>query len=94
MRSCRHTIVPVLAIVAMVAATSVHAATTASGTVDACDGKQVTVGGARYAITRDTELLDKGGHRIPASDLVPGTPVDLEIGDDGDLVAVRATLVR
>jgi hypothetical protein len=88
------TILSLLAFIAVMAVLSVHAATTTSGTVDSSDPAQVTVAGRRYAIDSDTELLDRGGHRIPVTELVPGTAVDLEIGDDGDLVSVRANLVR
>ena len=88
------TILSLLAFVAVLSVPSVHAATTTSGTVDSSDPAQITVAGNRYAIDADTELLDRGGHRIPVTEIVPGTAVELEIGDDANLVSVRANLVR
>jgi hypothetical protein len=64
------------------------------GTVDSLKPPQLVVSGQPYTIDAETELLDRGGHRIALSELVPGTPVELEVDDEGTLVAVRATLVR
>jgi hypothetical protein len=70
------------------------ALSTISGTVDGLDGRNIAVGGHRYTIGPDTDVVDRGGHRLAATELVRGTPVELDIGDDGDLAAIRATLVR
>jgi hypothetical protein len=75
-------------------AAPVGAAETRSGTVESAGDARVTVSGRTFTIDRDTELLDRGGHRIAVKELVPGTPVDLDIDDDGNLVSVHATLVR
>ena len=64
------------------------------GTVDSLRPPQIVVSGQPYTIDKETELLDRGGHRIALSELVPGTPVELEVDDEGTLVAIRATLVR
>jgi hypothetical protein len=78
----------------LMAPVGAHALTTTSGTVSASDPSGVTVSGQRYVIDADTEILDRGGHRVAVKELVPGTPVELEIGDDGNLTVVHATLVR
>lgn len=87
------TIVALLALV-LSTAVSAYAITATRGTVDANDESHVTVSGQRYPIGPDTELLDGGGHRVAVKELVPGTPVELEIGDDGDLTVLRAKLIR
>jgi len=37
---------------------------TITGTVDALDVPRVTVAGQRYTITPDTDVVDRGGHRL------------------------------
>jgi hypothetical protein len=64
------------------------------GTVDSLKPPQIVVSGHPYTIDAETELLDRGGHRVALSEIVPGTPVELEVDDEGTLVAIRATLVR
>ncbi len=64
------------------------------GTVESVTPAQLTVSGQHYKIEPETELLDRGGHRIALSELIPGTPVELEVDDEGTLVAVKATLAR
>lgn len=71
-----------------------HAITTLAGFVQASDPSQVTVSGQRYPIDADSELLDRGGQRISTKELIPGTQVDLEIGDDGNLTVLHAYIVR
>ncbi len=74
-------------------ATPLYAATR-TGTIDTLDAPQLTVSGQRYTIRPDTELLDQGGHRVAPGELKPGTRVELEVDDEGTLVALKATLVR
>jgi hypothetical protein len=88
-------IAALLSLVALLSAPlAAHAATTKIGTVDSSDPSQVVVSGQRYLIDADSELLDRGGSRIAVKELVPGTPVELEIGDDGNLAVLHATLAR
>lgn len=78
----------------LMAPVGAHAVTTVQGTVESSDPTQVTVSGHRYAFDADTDILDRGGSRIAVKELVPGTPVELEIGDEGNLAVLHATLVR
>jgi hypothetical protein len=68
--------------------------TTVHGTVDAVVGRRVTVSGQSYAIRAESELTDLGGARLQLSELRPGTPVDLDLDDSGQLVVLRAAVVR
>ena len=65
-----------------------------SGTISAVDERSLIVAGVAYRLDAKTQLVDLGGARVAPHELRPGTPVELEIGDDGTLVKVRATLVR
>lgn len=65
-----------------------------SGIVEAVDAERVTVSGRSYTIDAETELVDRGGARIAPHELVPGTPAELDLDDDGRLITLRAALVR
>ncbi len=65
-----------------------------SGVVEAADATRVTVSGQTYAIDGDTELVDRGGARVSPHELVPGTPAELDLDDNGRLLLLRATLIR
>jgi Domain of unknown function (DUF5666) len=93
MRNPMRILLPMLVLGLALVAPSVHA-TPMSGTVEAVDPQQITVSGKRYKIEPETELIDRGGHRIGLTELVPGTPVELDIDDEGTLGVVKATLVR
>ena len=87
------TLLPMLLLGLALVAPSAYAATR-QGTVDRVDPPHLTVSGQRYTIEPETELLDRGGHRIALQEITPGTPVELEVDDEGTLVALKATLVR
>jgi hypothetical protein len=69
-------------------------ATPTYGTVEAVSAKQLTVSGHRYTLDSETELLDRGGERIQLSEIVPGTPVEIDVDDEGNVGYVKATLAR
>ncbi|MBI3770914.1 MAG: hypothetical protein HY271_20785 [Deltaproteobacteria bacterium] len=85
---------PVLSLALLLATTAARAAEQRSGAVESADATQVKVAGKTYAIERETQLVDCDGQRIAPNELKPGTPVDLDIDDDGRLATLRATLVR
>jgi hypothetical protein len=70
------------------------AAAGVSGTVTEITKNDVTVNGAVYGIAAGTSLEDQNGRPIALPEIRPGTPVDLEFDDDGDLGVIRATVVR
>ena len=74
-------------------ASAAHA-TPRFGTIESVSPPQITVAGERYTIEKETELLDRGGNSIRMSDLVPGTPVEIDVDDEGTVGYVKATLVR
>jgi hypothetical protein len=81
-------------VASVVAPVAALALSKVAGTVSASDPSSVTVSGHRYVIDTDTEIIDRGGRRVAMKELVPGTPVELDIGDDGNLAVLRATLAR
>jgi len=87
------TVLSMLVLGVVLGATSAHATPT-YGTVESVSPPQITVSGQRYTIEPETELLDRGGQRIQMSDLVPGTPVEIDVDDEGTVGYVKATLVR
>jgi hypothetical protein len=86
------TMLPMLALGLLLASPS--PAETLRGTVDAADPTQVTVSGRKFRIEPESELLDAGGSRIAVGELVSGTPVELELDDQGALLTLHARLVR
>lgn len=65
-----------------------------TGTVTEVTKHEVTVNGVRYRIEHDTTLEDQNGRAIALPEIRPGTPVELELDDEGDLGVIRATVVR
>jgi hypothetical protein len=94
MRIAMRTFLSMLVLGVTLAAAALAYASARHGTVDSVSPPHLTVSGQQYTMDAGTELLDRGGHRIALSELIPGTPVELEVDDEGTLVAVRATLVR
>ena len=87
-------IVALVALVAPMMPRVACALTTVTGTVTASDASSVTVSGQSYNVDSNTQVVDRGGQRVAMKEIVPGTAVELEIGDDGDLAVLRAALVR
>jgi len=79
---------------ALVLGAAAAQATPTFGTIESISPPVITVAGQRYTIEKETELLDRGGHTIQMSDLVPGTPVEIDVDDEGTVGYVKATLVR
>jgi predicted S18 family serine protease len=65
-----------------------------TGVVTATAGDVVQIDGVRYVITAETVLESPGGDRVAPHELVPGTRVEVEVGEDGRLLLLRADLVR
>ena len=80
--------VTVLAVAAPVAADTVR------GVLQAVDVGRVTLAGQSYAIEAGSELTSLGGDRIQASELRPGTEVEMDLDESGHLVVLRAAVIR
>jgi acetamidase/formamidase len=65
------------------------------GTVQAIDPQRIVVDGVAHRLDSTTtfEVMPQGGRLDPAQ-IVPGTTVYLEIGDNGRVTAVRALVAR
>ena len=83
----------VLTAVVLAAATPA-AADTIRGELQAVDAGRVTLAGQSYAIEKESELTDLGGDRIQASELRPGTQVEMDLDESGHLVLLRAAVIR
>src|SRR5262249_49345988 len=92
-RNSMRTLLSMLVLGTALVATSAHATPT-FGTVDSVRPPQITVSGRSYTIEAETELLDRGGHRIQLSEIIPGTPVEIDVDDEGTVGYVKATLAR
>ena len=65
-----------------------------AGVVTAVSKHDVTVSGAVYEIQKDTRIEDLSGQQITLPELRPGTAVELEFDEEGNLVTIRAAVVR
>ena len=65
-----------------------------SGTATAMSPHEITVAGAVYRIERTTSIETLAGEQIAPSEIRPGTPVELELDEQGFLTTIRATVVR
>jgi hypothetical protein len=92
-RNAMPTFLSIFVLGILLVAASAHATPTV-GIVESLIFPQLTVSGHRYTIEPETELIDRGGHRIALTELIPGTPVELDVDDEGTLGVVKATLVR
>lgn len=87
------TLLSLLVFGAVLGAASAYATPT-FGTVESVTPTQIVASGQRYPLDSETELLDRGGHRIRLSEIIPGTPVEIDVDDEGNVGYVKATLAR
>jgi len=65
-----------------------------SGTATAMSPHQITVAGVVYRIEKTTSIETPSGERIAPGEIRPGTPVELELDEQGLLTTIRANVVR
>ena len=65
-----------------------------SGTATAMSPHEITVAGVVYRIEKTTSIETPSGERIAPGEIRPGTPVELELDEQGLLTTIRANVVR
>ena len=65
-----------------------------AGIVTAVTPRSVTVSGVAYELATTTTIEDLTHQPITLPELRPGTSVELEFDEDGNLAVIRAAVVR
>jgi hypothetical protein len=64
------------------------------GAVNSVEPGRVVIDGQAYAVSDATEFKTVQGGRFAPHELREGVPVEAEVGDGGELVVLKADLVR
>jgi hypothetical protein len=70
------------------------AQTVVAGVVSAVEERSLIIDGQTYAVTDTTEFKTMQGGSFAPSEIHAGTKVEAEVGDAGEVVVLKADLVR